>query len=290
MAQTEATSQHATRALGWLLLLPLIAAALFGGNLAGVRDRVFPAPTTLSTTTLNNAAGQALNRENELPAEPYWLRLSARSGTGDGSVTVSIASDALQWKVDWSCSGGSISIDARQAGAALQPIAHAQSCSSSGEGFGVNSGTFRLAVATSGSWTLNVQQQLDRPQVAPPLQAMSAPGSAVLASGTFYGIDQQGQGTVRIYRLPDGSTALRLASFYVTPNTDFQVRLSPLSHPGSTSEFAANPSVTVAPLPVTAGSMNFAIPSNIDPRSYHSVVIWCDRLISAYAAATLQPA
>lgn len=292
MAELGAASRHPTRALGWLLLLPLVAAALFGGNLLGVRDRVFPAPTTLSTTTLNNAAGQAVSGENALPAEPYWVPVapSTSSGTGDGTATVTIASDALQWKVDWQCGSGTISIDARRAGAASQPIAHDQTCSGAGEGFGVDSGTFALAVTASSNWSLTVQQQLDRPQNSPPLPAMSAPGSALLASGSFYGIDQQGQGTARIYRLPDGSTALRLDKFYVTPNTDFVIRLSPLPHPGSTPDFAASPSVDVAPLVITAGSMNFAIPSTIDPRAYHSVVIWCQRLISAYAGASLQPA
>lgn len=292
MAQIGAASRQPARALGWLLLLPLIAAALFGGNLLGVRDRVFPAPTKLSTTTLNNAAGQAVSGENELPAEPYWVPLttSTSSGTGNGTTTVTIAADALQWKVDWQCDSGTISIDARRAGAASQPIAQAEACSGSGEGFGVDSGTFTLAITTSSRWSVSVQQELDRPQVSPPLPAMTAPGSALLASGTFYGIDQQGQGTVRIYRLADGSTALRLENFYVTPNTDFVIRLSPLPHPSSTPDFQASPSVDVALLPITAGSMNFSIPSNIDPRAYHSVVIWCQRLISAYAGATLQPA
>jgi hypothetical protein len=291
MEQTSAAPRLATtRALGWLLLIPVIAAALFGSNVFGVRDRVFPAPTTLSTTTLNNAAHQATSGQNELPAQPYWISLSTPSGSGNATRRIAIASDALQWKVDWRCDSGSISIDAQRSGAAAQSIAHNAACPGSGEGFAVDSGTFTLAITASSAWTLSVQQELDRPQYSAPLASMTAPGSAVLASGTFYGIDQQGQGTARIYRLPDGSTALRLENFYVTPNTDFQIRLSPLQHPASTPEFQSTPSAIVGPLPITAGSFNFVIPPGIDPTAYHSVVIWCDRLISAYAGATLQPA
>lgn len=283
-------ARPATQTLGWLLLLPLIAAAFFGGNAFGLRDRAFPAPTTLSNTTLSNAAGQAINHTNELPAQPYWVTLATQSGSGNRTETVRVASDSLQWKVDWQCTSGTISIEAREAGSAAQRIADRAPCSSAGEGFAVNGGTFTLAITATSRWTLSVQQQLDRPQTSPPLPAMSAAGSAVLASGTFYGIDQQGQGTARIYRLPDGTRALRLENFYVTPNTDFIIRLSVLQHPDSTPQFASNPAVDVAPLPITAGSFNFAIPSSVDPAGYHSVVIWCDRLTSAYAAASLTAA
>ena len=287
MAQPHTGSRPATQTLGWLLLLPLLAAALFGGNVFGVRDRAFPAPTTLSDTSLNNAAGQAINHTNELPAQPYWITVATPSGTGSDTQRVTVASDALQWKVDWHCESGSITIDARQTGSATQSIAKNARCSGAGEGFAVNAGTFTLAIAASSAWSLSVQQQLDRPQNSPPLAAMTAPGSSVFASGTFYGIDQQGQGTARIYHLADGSYALRLENFYVTPNSDFEIRLSVLQRPGSTPEFISNQYADVAPLPITAGSFNFAIPPNVDPGAYHSVVIWCERLTSAYAGATL---
>ena len=279
----------ATQTLGWLLLLPLIAAAFFGGNAFGLRDRAFPAPTKLSQTTLNNAAGQAINHTNELPAQPYFVTLATLSGTGNGTEIVDVASDALQWKVDWQCGSGSISIEARQAGAQAQQIAQNQDCANQGEGFAVNSGKFTLAITATSGWSLSVQQQLDRPQNSPPLAAMSAPGSAEISSGTFYGIDQQGQGTARIYRLADGTYALRLDNFYVTPNTDFIIRLSVLQHPTSTPEFISNRYADVSPLPITAGSFNFQLPASINPATYHSVVIWCNRLTSAYAGASLQP-
>src|SRR5579859_7472065 len=117
-------ARPATQTLGWLLLLPLIAAAFFGGNAFGLRDRAFPAPTTLSDTTLNHAAGQALNNTNELPAQPYWVTVATPNGSGSRSVTVSVAADSLQWKVDWQCGSGTISIEARQPGSPSQSIAH----------------------------------------------------------------------------------------------------------------------------------------------------------------------
>ncbi len=60
--------------------------------------------------------------------------------------------------------------------------------------------------------------------------------------------------------------------------------------PQTTEEFTTAPSATVAPLDVTAGSMNFVMPPTIDLGPYKSVVIWCPPLRTAYAAATLGPA
>jgi hypothetical protein len=45
----------------------------------------------------------------------------------------------------------------------------------------------------------------------------------------------------------------------------------------------------VAPLDITAGSTNLAVPDTVDPSQFRSVVIWCERLHSAYAAASLTP-
>ena len=92
-----------------------------------------------------------------------------------------------------------------------------------------------------------------------------------------------------MYRLPSGASLLRLDDFYVSPNTDLEVRLSPLAAPRSTDEFFNAPSVRVGPLDITAGSMNLQIPEGVDPSQFRSIVIWCERLHSAYAAAPLTP-
>ncbi|HSH59190.1 MAG TPA: hypothetical protein VK988_06010 [Acidimicrobiales bacterium] len=70
----------------------------------------------------------------------------------------------------------------------------------------------------------------------------------------------------------------------MTPNVDLEIRLSPLEAPRSTAEFMSAPSALVAPLDVTAGSMNFAVPADVDPSQYRSVVIRCPLIDSAYAA------
>ncbi len=118
---------------------------------------------------------------------------------------------------------------------------------------------------------------------------MTAPGTAVVRAGTFNRIDQTGTGRVAVYRTAAGGYAMRLTDFYVTPNVDLEIRLSPLKAPHSTRQFLATRSVLVAPLDVTTGSLNFIVPRGVDPTLYRSVVIWCPLITSAYAAATLKP-
>ena len=119
---------------------------------------------------------------------------------------------------------------------------------------------------------------------------MTAPGTVALSRGGFYRIDQVGSGGVTVYRLAEGTHALRLDNFYATPNVDLEIRLSPLPAPQTTDQFLSAPSALVARLDVTAGSMNFVVPKDIDPRQYRSVVIWCPPVNSAYAAASLNAA
>ncbi|MDP9073654.1 MAG: DM13 domain-containing protein, partial [Actinomycetota bacterium] len=125
----------------------------------------------------------------------------------------------------------------------------------------------------------------------PPQTAMTAPGARVASAGSLYRIDQTGTGRVTVYRLVDGSYALRLDDFFVAANIDLELRFSPLDAPHTTGEYTSSPhSDVVAPLDITAGSLNFAVPKAIDPTQYRSVVIWCPLIQSAYAAATLSPA
>ncbi|HEV2787589.1 MAG TPA: DM13 domain-containing protein, partial [Solirubrobacteraceae bacterium] len=136
--------------------------------------------------------------------------------------------------------------------------------------------------------TARIEQQVDVPLVEVPLPAMSAPGARSVLRGSFYRIDQVGRGRLTIYRLANGRYALRVADFYVTPNVDLEIRLSPLREPRTTREYLRAPARKIAPLNTTAGSMNFMLPAGVDPARYRSVVIWCPLITSAYAAATLE--
>ena len=289
------------RTLGWrraltpVALVALAASAVLAVDPSGVRERVFgsvapPRPAAVSriagewstTQTRQVAPGQA----TLLRSEPWWQDLGTLQGNGSAAAPpLSIDGGATQWRLRWSCERGQLLV---RTVARPRPILD-QNCPASGDAYASTAGLVRLQVQATAPWKLEAQQEVDLPlDESLPAEAMQ-PGTVVTASGAFYRIDQVGQGRASVYRLPSGASLLRLDDFYVSPNTDLEVRLSPLAAPRSTDEFFNAPSVRVGPLDITAGSMNLQIPEGIEPSQFRSIVIWCERLHSAYAAAPLTP-
>ncbi|MHB8718282.1 MAG: DM13 domain-containing protein [Candidatus Dormibacteria bacterium] len=271
--------------LGSLLLLPLLAGALFGGDAFGLRDRVFPPNSVVSGQALDRAASHALQQAGELVSEPYWTPLADLDGAATITANLHVDAAALQWRVRWTCAAGRIDVEARSATGTARLVEAA--CPGSGEAYAVTSGAVTLHAVSGGALSLIVEEQVDAPAAQPPPPALQDPGSHMLARGSVYGVDQQGQGSVALYRVADGSRLLRLENFYVTPNIDFELRFSTLLRPSSTADYLHSESALIAPLAITAGSLNFAVPSGVDTSRYHSMVVWCPQLTSVYAAASL---
>lgn len=280
------------RRLGPVLgLLVLAATLVIGADLFGAREMVFgsatPAPRAPASSRADpftSVAGSGAAAKTVLRSEPWWQQVGRFAGTQPKSVpSFRISADAIQWRVKWSCRQGRFVARTRGQAKPLidAPCAGDQTTELTakiGEG---------LQIGADGPWTARVEQQVDVPLIEPPLRAMSAPGTSKIASAAFYRIDQVGKGRLTFYRLANGREALRLDDFYVSPNVDLEIRLSPLRAPHSTRQYLSVPSKLVAPLPITTGSINFSVPAGVDPRRYRSVVIWCPLIHSAYAAATL---
>ena len=287
------------RRLGWrrglapVALVGLAASALLAVDPSGVREHVFgsvaaPRPAAVSRVggawSTTHPRQAATGQTTLLRSEPWWQDLGTLQGSGSAAApALTIDGGATQWRIRWSCDRGGLLV--RMAGRA-RPLLD-RHCPGSGDAYASTTGLVRLQVEATGSWNLEAQQDVDLPLDEPLPAEATQPGSAVTASGAFYRIDQVGQGRAVVYRLASGANLLRLDDFYVSPNTDLEVRLSPVVAPRSTAEFFNAPSVRVAPLDITAGSMNLQIPDGIDLSRFRSIVIWCERLHSAYAAASL---
>jgi len=226
-------------------------------------------------------------------SQPRWEKLTTFKGSGPLTTeTLDISARAVQWRVNWQCqSGVFLVLPARQSGAEqIRPLADVASCSGQqGRGFSTKTGLFNLKVTASAPWQIDVEQQVDTPLVQDPLPAMASPGARIVATGTVYGVDRSGKGVVKLYKFADGTGAVRLENFFVTPTADLQVRLSSPAAPKTTPEVAAAPFKNVAFLPATVGSMNFPLPADFDITPYHSLVIWCELTQNAFAAAALAP-
>jgi len=128
---------------------------------------------------------------------PRWEPVAAFAGTGDQRTAgFEIGAGAIQWRVTVSCTGGAVRVGLDREPAALAELSH---CPAKAFGFSIRTGPAALDVAATGTWEVVVDQQVDSPVVEPLLAGMS--DATRLAHGDFYGIDQQGSGTVALYRL-----------------------------------------------------------------------------------------
>lgn len=294
-----ATKDVRTRALRrWLTpvaLVALVASALVAMDPAGIRERLFGSVATPRVAAASRIAGAWSTTQTRrtvpgqatmLRSQPWWQSLGTLQGNASAvAPALSIDEGATQWRLRWSCDRGQLVV---RMAARQRPLLDT-ACPGHGDAYSSKKGLVGLDVQATGPWRLEAQQDVDLPLDEPPPPGVTQPGTVVTASGTLHRIDQVGQGRATVYRLPTGQSLLRLQDFYVSPNTDLEVRLSPLVAPRSTDEFFSAPSVRVAPLDITAGSMNLAVPDTVDPSQFRSVVIWCERLHSAYAAASLTP-
>ena len=270
-------------------LVVLVASLAVAADLFGTRQALFgsatPEPREAAFSRIDSSPA-AQTQKTVLLSNPWWQTVGRLRGVGtQRTPAFEISDDAVQWRVRWSCQRGGFVV---RAPARAEPLINS-TCTGemvTTELAGKVAGP--LQVQADGPWSVQLEQQVDVPIIEPPLPAMTAPDAREVARGEFYRMEEVGQGEVTIYRLPDDRYALRLSDFYVTPNVDLEIRLSPLRKPETTRQFLSAPAKLAAPLPTTAGSMNFLLPEDVDLSRYRSVVIWCPPLNKAYAAATLQ--
>jgi hypothetical protein len=222
-------------------------------------------------------------------SQPYWAPVVTIEGTGNTtSKAFTIDNGALQWRVSWHCETAPFTIVSVNAAGqeARRKVADALSCPMDSQGFAADKGAQTLKVATAGAWKATVEQQLEVPLIEPAPAGLAS--AKVLGTAKVHNLDREGEGTAKIYELADGSRLIRLEDFFVSLNSDLELRLSELADPKSTEAAANAPFKVVAPLKATVGTMNYPVPKDIDVSRYSSIVIWCEITRNAYAAATIQ--
>jgi hypothetical protein len=120
----------------------------------------------------------------------------------------------------------------------------------------------------------------------PAASTTAPPGPVELGSGDLVSLDHSTSGRVRILQLADGSRYVRLEGLRTDNGPVVRVYLS--SNPADGPEGAFDDSyVDLGGLQGNLGDQNYAVPADVDPLEYASVVIWCDRFDSAFGAADL---
>ena len=115
--------------------------------------------------------------------------------------------------------------------------------------------------------------------------------SVAARRGSFGVVDaiHKGEGQATFYRLPNGSTVLRLENFRVTNGPDLYVYLSGHPAPRTSAELHQAPDYEVAVLKGNVGDQNYELPTDLDLAGVQSVVIYCKRFTTVFSTAELQP-
>ncbi len=216
---------------------------------------------------------------------PRWETVTSFEGAGASpEPAFEILPDAIQWRVRWRCDSGSLRINADPPPRRPAPIVDSP-CPQKGEGFAISTGRVRLAVDASGPWELTIDQMVDAPLDEPLLPGMST--APVVGEGSFYNVGMAGKGNAKLYLLADGTRVVRLEGFEVSANTDLFLWLSEAASPRTSAEAAAAPRRVIGNVKSTTGNENYLVPADLPTERVKSVVIWCEPVAIAYAAAPL---
>jgi hypothetical protein len=215
-------------------------------------------------------------------AAPRWEEVASLTGNGSQALTFDVDQGALQWRVTWTCDSGPVTV-AERGGEELG----AGDCPADGQGYGITTGPVAVSIDNPGTWEAVVEQQVDTPLSEPPLQAMRRQGARVVARGEFLRVERRGEGEALLYRLPNGRHALRFEGFATLASTDLFVWLSESENPETSADAYTAPYVELAELRSTAGEQNYLLPRDVDVDAIRSIVLWCEPVRIAYAAAVL---
>ena len=115
-------------------------------------------------------------------------------------------------------------------------------------------------------------------------EAPAPSGPVAVSSGEFFGINHSAEGTATIYE-QDGRHVLRFED-----NTDIQNGPDLYVWVLADAEYeGGNPTdfIDLGKLKGNVGGQNYELPEDFDPAAHHSVLIWCLRFDSPFAAAPL---
>lgn len=118
-----------------------------------------------------------------------------------------------------------------------------------------------------------------------PADAMAT--ATLLASGQFYPMEHEGEGTASIYRLEDGSLILRFEDFYVLNGPDLHVYLTSANPIPATVGADLPDFLDLGPLKGNQGDQNYTLSPDLDIARYVSVVIWCVPFKVPFSGATV---
>ncbi|MGI9202398.1 MAG: DM13 domain-containing protein [Woeseiaceae bacterium] len=120
-------------------------------------------------------------------------------------------------------------------------------------------------------------------------ETMPAESPVVVAQGQFVDADaiHKGSGRAAMYRLQDGSHAIRFEEFRTTNGPALVVYLAKHPDPQSAADVTDGGFVDLGKLKGNVGNQNYQIPVGTPIDEFNSVVIWCELFDVLFSPAAL---
>jgi hypothetical protein len=269
--------------MGRRALLVVLSVALFLAGCGGGPDKA--TTTTTAAPGSGDTPTSAPGSTAPAKAAARWETVTTFEGAGPlQTPEFTILPSAIQWRVRYTCTSGTMRITSTPPPRRPGPVVDAM-CPKEDTGYSIVTGPVRLGVEATAKWKAVVDQQVDTPLEEPLLAGMTP--DRVVASGTFYKVEVRGEGSAKLFRLADGRRILRFEGFQTGENTDLFVWLSEAAKPANSKEAVSTPHVELGNLKSTVGTQNYEIPASLPTDKIRSIVIWCQPVAIAYAAAAL---
>ncbi|MEM6935688.1 MAG: DM13 domain-containing protein [Pseudomonadota bacterium] len=114
----------------------------------------------------------------------------------------------------------------------------------------------------------------------------------LVATGSFIDADaiHKGEGTAKLYALPDERHIVRFEDFRTTNGPALYVYLAKHPNPKTAADVEDGGYVSLGELKGNVGNQNYEVPPEVDVGDYGSVVIWCQLFGVLFSPAALTAA
>jgi hypothetical protein len=110
----------------------------------------------------------------------------------------------------------------------------------------------------------------------------------VVSSGGFHAVAHSGTGRATVYRLQEGSYALRLENLDVFNGPDLYVYAVAAGDATDDDTVLQSGFLNVGRLKGNRGDQTYALPDGFDPEKHRAVSVWCRRFSVNFATAPLR--
>jgi hypothetical protein len=118
--------------------------------------------------------------------------------------------------------------------------------------------------------------------------AESAFAPVRVSSGEFHAVAHPGTGDAYVYRLEDGSHALRLESLDIFNCPALYVYAVAADDANDSETVLEAGFLDLGPLKGNQGNQTYELPAGFDPAKYRAISVWCERFAVNFATAPLR--